>query len=170
MGWTRGKVASFRDGRQAAGIQVNAGRNTLHRLEACLKCIPETHRRLFGTRASEAGDAGGKKLVLAAECLGRQELLLLFRERKRRRNAKGNKASGEAGIKKSSSFGTSATCRREGNRPALAGSRCTHQNPCRMRKRVDDTCFGKPYGRHRIHHENGATSLRNPFWHYETHI
>ena len=32
-------------------------------------------------RAGEAGDAGGKKLVLAADCLGRQELLLLFRER-----------------------------------------------------------------------------------------
>lgn len=170
MGWTRGKAASFRDGRQAAGIQVNAVRNTLHRLEACLKCIPETHRRLFGTRASEAGDAGGKKLVLAAECLGRQELLLLFRERKRRRTAKGSKATGETGIETGSSFEASAACRREGNRPASAGSRRTVQDTCRMHKRGDDTCFGKPYGRHRIHHENGATSLQNPFWHYETHI
>ena len=45
-------------------------------------------------RAGEAGDAGGKKLVLAADCLGRQELLLLFRERKRRRNAKGQGGRG----------------------------------------------------------------------------
>lgn len=40
-------------------------------------------------RASEADDAGSKKLVLAAECLGRQKLLLFFRERRRKRNAKG---------------------------------------------------------------------------------
>lgn len=40
-------------------------------------------------RASEADDAGSAELVLAADCLGGQELLLLFRERKRRRNAKG---------------------------------------------------------------------------------
>jgi hypothetical protein len=118
---------------------------------------------LFGMRASEADDAGSAELVLAADCLGGQELLLLFRERKRRRNAKGSKATGEAGRETSSSFGASAGCRREGNRPAFADSRCTHQNPFRMLKRVDDTCFGKPYGWHRIHHEIGATSLRNPF-------
>lgn len=156
-------------GRQTAEIQVNAGRSRLHRLAACLKCIPETHRRSLRDVCRQSRRCSNKKLVLAADCLGRQELLLLFRERKRRRNAKGSKASGEAGIKKRTSFGTSATCRREGNRPVLTGSRCTHQNPCRMRKRVDDTCFGKPYGWHHMHHEIGATSLQNPFWHYETH-
>jgi len=51
-------------------------------------------------RASEADDAGSAELVLAADCLGGQELLLLFRERKRRRNAKGSKATGEAGREK----------------------------------------------------------------------
>jgi hypothetical protein len=158
-------------GRQAGSRDsVNAGRNRLHRLVACLKCIPETVRWTLRDVCRQSRRCRNKKLVLAADCLGRQELLLLFRERKRRRNAKGSKASGEAGRETSSSFGASAGCRREGNRPALADSRCTHQNPFRMLKRVDDTCFGKPYGWHRIHHENGATSLQNPFWHYETHI
>lgn len=170
MGWTRGKAAGFRDGRQATGIQVNAGRSRLPRLVARLKCIPETVRWALRDACQPKQVMQEQEACVGGRWPGRAGAASSLSGEEEKEKREGEQGVRGGGKKKSSSFGTSATCRREGNRPVLTGSRCTHQNPCRMRKRVDDTCFGKPYGWHRMHHEIGATSLQNPFWHYETHI
>ncbi len=86
-------------GRQAgSGDSVNAGRNRLHRLEACLKCIPETHRRALrdacqrSRRCRERGACAGGRLpgrAGAASSLSGEE------EKEKREGEQGDRGGGK---------------------------------------------------------------------------
>lgn len=122
-------------GRQAAaGIQVNAGENRLHRLVACLKCIPETVRWTLRDVCQRSRRCRGQEACAGGRVPGKAGAASSHSGEEEKENREGGKATGETGIETGSSFKASAACRREGNRPALAGSRCTHQNPCRMHR------------------------------------